>query len=277
MRYRAGTIVLITLFVLVFLLAGLFLWYLRIVARTPGGAAPVNRTNSVGIHYADQPDIDVSTVRLHAVYFVPADMLLAASGPSWKRVLESKLDALKRFYELQFGPSFHLETDIVIEPIIGTSALASYEHADTALADKTVVERLSAEVRDKIAARYASKKPQTGVKPFDMVLIMYQGNHYGVQIIADGLKGSGNGATQFVSPGTVPMLVVGRSLLESPQTGFGTTFLLHLFAQGLGISVASNAPSDEQLTDDITGAGRWRPYTETYVSAEIKRRLGIIP
>ncbi len=265
MRIRVRAIILASLVAVAFVSAGVYLVLLRAYTRAPSATLPSPRI----LHYADHPEVPMMTVRIRAAYVVSADAQ-DHLDPSWHALLESSLSAAQKFFEFQFGQPFRFQYDIAPEPVISQLPKHIFEPGATA-PDYALPGKLYA-----ISGLHASVSPPSGI--LEVALLVYEGSHYGVRVLADDIRAQAEGYVEFV-PFTqgMPVVGIGRELLAAPQQGYGVTFLIQLIAHTMGLTAAVDPVSGQATSDDILGAGQFRLYTQTYVSDDAKRRVGALP
>lgn len=219
----------------IILISGFYLWQFYQKKELP--SRPAVRK----IHYYNDETRSLEKLSLKVFYFVPQDKKL---GWNYKEVLDETLKEIKAFHYLQFQGLSELNYEIYPEPVIGLNSTEFYDGPDTSAGNPRALETVTEEL-EKIFSRDDS-----------IFVIVYEGV---------GASGSSELKSSIIASGY---------FIQELEKTFAPSVFYHEFAHTLGIPDAYDHAKNIPFSNDIMGAGRNKPLKITYLSQEVKEKMG---
>ena len=230
------------------------------------------------IHYANRPSLSISHITIKAFYFVPKNLEDELDG-SWQEALDKVLLETKQFYDFQLQQRSNIVYEIYPQPIIGLASSKEYDGKDTGHGNPNALLAIQKELNERVFDSKGDlyQKPFSEIEPeeYSIISILYEG----VGASAMMYKTSSGFASDAVNAAdkTIPAFLVSRYFLSSKNySDFGDSIFAHEMGHMLGLPDGYDPQTGDTVSEDIMGAGRFRPLKFTYLSAQAKIKLGII-
>lgn len=233
------------------------------------------------IHYADNPSIPLSSVSIRAFYFVPQDQK-GSLDPSWKELLSQALAELKEFYQFQLRETLTINYDIYPEPVIGLSDHRIYDGDNTSRGNPNALTAIHKELYTRAFTNggdlFGNLPSPQEKNTHEVIAILYEGVGSSAMLTVEPTENNILPADDVVvlKNDERPAFLVSRSFLAyASYAEFGKSIFAHEFGHTLGLPDGYDPTTSQPTTDDLMGAGRFRPLTATYLSQETKKKLGL--
>lgn len=223
----------------IILIAGFYVWQFYFQIQKISFKIPERK-----IHYYNDETKSLSNVNIKVFYFVPRDRLKNIDNWNFKEVLSKNLEEIKSFHKLQFEGLSNLNYELYPEPIIGLKETSFYDGFDTRFGNPHALETASEELKNKFS------------QDNSIFIIVYEG------VGASGSEGLAAG-----------IMASGYFTKES-QKDLASSILYHEFAHTLGLPDAYDHEKNIPSSNDIMGVGRNKPLKITYLSQDVKEKLG---
>lgn len=231
-------------------------------------AADFLRPSKPNVHHSADAMFTLSDINIKAFYFIPNDKQTLLDG-NWQAKLAKALSDLRQFYSFQLHQAVKITFEIYPQPIIGQHEALVYDGADTARGNPNAL--LS--IREELLNRQSSFI-ETGQEDYGVIAVLYEGVGSSATLIKNSRIEAED--TFIISDDGPPAFLVSRYFLsDSAYKDYGTSIFAHEFGHTLGLPDAYNLTTNQPLSDDIMGAGRFRPIQFSYLSMEAKKLLGL--
>lgn len=196
------------------------------------------------IHYFGDKNKNIGIINLKVFYFVPTDRIKNIESWDFKKVLSQNFEEIKSFHALQFEGLSDINYEIHPEPVLGINDSGFYDGPDTSFGNPHALETILEELKNKF--------PQND----STFIIVYEGV---------GAGGSEKLATSIIARGY---------FTQESEKELASSILYHEFAHTLGLPDEYDHEKNIPFSNDIMGAGRNKPLEITYLSQEIKEKMG---
>ena len=193
----------------------------------------------------------ISEIELKVFYFVPKDRSPNSEALS---AIEAALGSLKKFHESQFPGFSAISFSVFREPVIGLKPSDFYEvssGASSLSAQERAGESMK-QIREELSARQILTEGRSSQDAFPVTVIIYEGVGAGADL---------------------SRMIVAREFLTDPKIFYGKTVFTHEFYHTLGIP--DGYDKEGSFSQDIMGAGRYRPLEMTYLAEETLKAMGL--
>lgn len=212
---------------------------------------PGTLTAQPKIHFYNNPTKNLSKISLKVFYFVPSNRQNEISD-EWFSIASEDLKEMQNFHSSQFSNYSILTYKIYPQPIIGLEDNFLYDKNRTnggnPHALTKITREIEARVLDPAGDLYNGDLAKTKPGVYEVLAIFYEG------VGASGTEGS---------------LLLSRGYLTQEETKeYRSSVFYHEFLHTLGVP-------DFSESDDIMGKGRLKPLGATYISDEIKKKMGL--
>jgi len=238
------------------------------------------------VNYNDA--IDIRTIKIFAVYFVPNNKE-GAHDPDRLTQIGKSLQKLESFHSLQFQKQSEIDYALYPHPIIGERDSSFYDTESTDQGNPHALINIAEELERRLFAESGDlydedfSKKEDGVYP--VLFIVYEGVGASGGILYESeFKTVDDIAKEIGVPPSIVFItdvafidgffLVNREFLTLKHGAHGESIAAHEFYHTLGIP-DSYEPSSPALSEDIMGLGRLRPLEKTYPSPETLSALGI--
>lgn len=230
---------------------------------------------SIGqVHHAQSHLIKLEKIRIKAFYFLPKDRQ-ESKDPNWQSLMEDGLGKLKQFYTHQLHSASDIQFEIYPEPIIGLKNTADYNGLDTNRGNPNALISIQDELNQRLFLKTGDQYDKSFTKrttgEYQVMAIMYEG----VGSSALMLRENDASDITVLDEGLPAFLVSRYFLADEGYKDYGTTIFCHEFGHTLGLPDAYDLSTNQPLTEDIMGSGRFRPLDYAFLSQEPKKQLGL--
>ena len=140
------------------------------------------------LHYADDPTVLLTNIKIKAFYFAPRDRETMID-PAWADILAKSLKATADFYEFQFQKAVTISYDIYPVPLIGREEHTFYDGADTSRGNPHGL----AAVREEIVGRamrqggdlYRESFARVAPNEYSVMAMLYEGVGASATVISE--------------------------------------------------------------------------------------------
>lgn len=224
------------------------------------------------VHHAEDASIDLSKIEIRAVYFVPAD-IESQTSQTWQKAITTALDELVAFHRSQFSDASNLSYKIFPSAFVGQKTVAQYAANDLPNEPKAL-ELFSEEIKSRIL--------DSAGDSYDVRFAEVEDDTYFVNIIfveGDFPKFEGEAGTfhDILGYGDEKQtaVVYRKILTDDPHRDYGTAIAYHEIGHMLGLGDEYDYVSLTPTSDDIMGAGRFRPLKLNYFQHSSLQKLGL--
>lgn len=233
----------------------------------------------VKIHYAGNEEASLFSIRIKAFYFIPRDINKPLDA-DWKNILQEALLNLKKFYEFELRQGISITYDIYPAPITGDKEHRDYDGRDTSRGNPNALVAIHNElIRRAIRSDgdlYLKDFSASDLKDYEVMAILYEGAGASAMLSGQGPANEYGPDVVVIQKEELPAFLVSKFFLVSPTyEDYGLSIFAHEFGHTLGLTDSYNLETGQPLSDDIMGAGRFRPISGTYLSDETKSKLGL--
>ncbi len=215
------------------------------------------------IHYYKDENVDLTKIRIKAVYFVPKNKV-SDTKSDWQNLLKNVLSRMAEFHKLQFKDLSQISFDIYPKMVLGLENNLVYDTKSTKFGNPRALLAVSGEIEKRIfnpkGDLYNKDFAKLEKNEFESLFIMYEG------VAASGVGKEGGLPTAFVARGF---------LTDKGYKVFGDSTFYHEFAHTIGILDLFDAKTNKPFSEDIMGSGRFRPLEINYIDARTKAEMGL--
>lgn len=233
-----------TVLLVIILIAGFYVWSPTLFQKRVGDFQIPERK----IHYYNNESKSLGDINVKVFYFVPSDEVKNIDSWNFKEVLSQNLEEIKSFHKLQFEGLSNLNYEIYPEPIIGLKETSFYDGSDTGFGNPHALQTILEEL--------LRRSKEVGIRGDSTFIIVYEGV---------GAGGSEELAASIIASGY---------FVKESQKDLASSILYHEFAHTLGLPDAYDHEKNIPFSNDIMGAGRNKPLKITYLSQEVKEKMG---
>lgn len=226
---------------IIVLIAGFYVWQNFFLF---GGYPAKIQIPERKIHYYDDENKNLGVINLKVFYFIPTDKVKNIDSWDFEEVLSQNLKEIKSFHALQFEGLSDINYELSPEPILGLYDSNFYDGPDTSFGNPHALETILKELKNKFSQ-----------DDFTFIII-YEGV---------GAGGSRELATSIIARGY---------FTQESEKELASSILYHEFAHTLGLPDEYDHEKNIPFSNDIMGAGRNKPLKITYLSQEIKEKMG---
>ena len=207
-------------------------------------------------HHARNTNQALKEINVRAVYFVPKGKVPIPEN-QWKENLLERFKLLKKFHALAFQGRSTLEYALYPTPITGLREHLFYDTNRTDDGNPEGLRSISEELESRLFSREGDLYDESFAKTagYRVLYIIYEG------VGASGAEGVA--------------LLSRKFLTESEYKTERDSFFAHEFYHTLGILDGYKHESGAPTSNDLMGAGRLRPLTETFLSTDVAELFGI--
>lgn len=236
------------------------------------------RSEAVQLHYANNGQVPLSTVRIKAFYFIPKDAV-SRTMDNWQPAYEKALAEVVKFYTLQFHGASSFTVDVHAQPVIGERASSQYDGADTNRGNPhgllAVRQELVARMQDKASLLYDPSLEQQNTDTYTVIAILYEGVGSSATLLV-GNEAQPESDLVSLPDNSWPAFLVSRDYLSNDTyQDYGVTVFAHELGHTFGLKDQYAGPMSQPTSTDLMGSGRFRPLQYTYLSEEAKKSLGL--
>lgn len=228
------------LLLIIILIVGFYVWFPALFQKRAGDYKIPTRK----IHYYNNNNKSLGDINIKVFYFVPSDRIKDSENWNFKEVLLKNLEEIKSFHQLQFEGLSNLNYEIFPEPIIGLKETFFYDGQDTRFGNPHALEIILNELKNKFSQDHS------------IFIIVYEG--------------VGAGGSEVLTAG----IIARGYFTQESQKELASAVLYHEFAHTLGLPDAYDHEKNIPYSNDIMGAGRNKPLKITYLSDEVKEKMG---
>ncbi|MEK7212375.1 MAG: hypothetical protein AAB686_01730 [Patescibacteria group bacterium] len=248
-----------------------------------GSASPdvfeLSQFGTETIHYAGDPGFKIPKIHVLAFYFVPKDYASKAIG-NWKAVIEESFGSLVDFYRFQLREGTDIRTDLYPEPVIGELEHRFYDGEDTNRGNPNALLSIRRELMRRVLEPsgdlYRDGFIGSDADGYKAMAIIYEGVGAAATLRGSEEEEVIGGDTVAIRAEETPAFLVSRFFLtDEVYADYGLSVLAHEFAHILGLNDDYEAERGNPVSDDLMGAGMFRPLTSTYLSLDDKKQLGL--
>lgn len=227
------------LFLVIILTVGFYVWQFYFQSEQISFKIPERK-----IHYYNDESKSLGDINIKIFYFIPNDRVKDISNWDFREVLSKNLEEIKLFHKLQFEGLSNLNYEIYPEPIIGLKETFFYDGLDTRFGNPHALETALEELKNKFS------------QDNSIFIIVYEGvGASGSEELAAGIMASGY-------------------FTKESQKDLASSILYHEFSHTLGLPDAYDHEKNIPSSNDIMGAGRNKSLKITYLSQDVKEKLG---
>lgn len=209
-------------------------------------------------HFYQKPEMPIAEIKISAFYFAPKNKI-GFVGIDWYEKIQSALEKIANFHNLQFQAASKISYEIYPEVVIGLKDNLSYDSESTQNGNPEGLKNIKVELFERVLSPEGDLyKPYFGKA---------RNNVYNVFLIV--YEGVGASASENT------ILLSQTFLADSTYQYYGQSILAHEFYHTLGLPDGYELPSSINFFDDIMGLGRYRPLERTYLNPFNLAGMGI--
>lgn len=250
------------------------------------------RLESSAPHVYENPERSIEEIKIVAAYFVPRNKS-EEKNDNWQIVLQRTLLKLQEFHVLQFQGKSRVAFEIYPEPIIGLKDSIEYDTEITQGGNPRALLKVAEELEDRVFGAdgdlFRKNFGKFGGNVYPVLAIMYEGvGASGGVIYESELEAESDIAREVNVPESLIYIVdvtsvdgfflLNRVFLDDPEyREKGESIFTHEFYHTLGVPDAYEVPGvyETPVSQDIMGAGRFRPIEKTYLDKNTLHKFGL--
>jgi hypothetical protein len=250
------------------------------------GAIPIYKP-----HSAHDPETSIEHVDISAVYFVPKDKTPVPER-EWKPQTEAVLKELAEFHNIQLRGTSKINYEIYPRAVMGEFNSITYNTETTDNGNPRALIAIGEELerrffgRANIAGTNDVRDSAQAPNSYSILLIVYEGvGAAGGIIHSSDLKTAEEIAHEIgVDKSDVfivdiesadGFMLVNREYISGNADEGGLSITAHEFYHTLGVADKYGSSETAPASNDIMGAGRFRPLSSTYLDSAVVAEFGL--